>query len=70
MSEAQAMEIVLETEDYQNFRVRQVPVSSMPYPRLTAGSRVLLTGPGMAGREERPPAGDGPMPAGLVAANT
>lgn len=53
MSEAQAMEIVLETEDYQNFQVRLVPVTSMPYPRIAAGSRILLTGRGMTGREER-----------------
>lgn len=53
MSEAQAMEIVLETEDYQNFQVRLVPVTAMPYPRIAAGSRILLTGRGMAGREER-----------------
>lgn len=43
MSEVQVMEIVLETEDFQNFQVRQVPVSSLPYPRVL-GCRVLLIG--------------------------
>lgn len=44
MSETQAMEIILETDDYQNFQVRHVPVTLMLHPAVVMGCRVLWVG--------------------------
>ena len=55
---AELMEIVLETEDYQNFFVRSVPATLSSGTALT-GSRILHLNPAPAAADhvERPAAG-------------